>query len=71
MSLALHQDMLVVDVFDDEFVVVLGVDAHDDGFDGGVALDKDTWAEVTHRARHECNTSHTSLCARHLGDRLV
>lgn len=43
MSLALHQYMLVVDVFDDEFVVVLGVDTHDDGFDGGVALDEDTW----------------------------
>lgn len=66
MSLALDQDVLVVDVLDDEFMVVLGVDAHDNGFDGGVALDEDTWGEVIHHARHESSTSHTSLCAWHL-----
>lgn len=35
---ALDQHMLVIDVFDDEVVVVLVVDAVDDGLDGGVAL---------------------------------
>lgn len=36
---AFDQSMLVVDVFDDEFVIVLAVDFVDDGFDARVAFD--------------------------------
>ena len=34
----LDEDMLVVDILDDVYVAVLGVDLHDDGFDGGVTI---------------------------------
>ena len=32
----LDEDVLVVDVLDDVYVAVFGVDLHDDGFDGGI-----------------------------------
>jgi hypothetical protein len=36
--------MLVVNVLDDVDVAILGVDLHDDGFDGGVAVYEYTFA---------------------------
>jgi len=36
---ALDQYVFVVNVFDDDVVMLLGVDLHDDGFDGGIAFD--------------------------------
>lgn len=40
MLLRVHEYMLVVDFFDDEAVLILLVDSHDDGFDGRIALDE-------------------------------
>jgi hypothetical protein len=34
----LDEDVLVVDVLDDVYVAVLGVDFHEDGFDGGITV---------------------------------
>jgi hypothetical protein len=43
MLVSLDQHMLIVDVFDDEFVVVFAVDFEEDGFDRGVAFDEDAF----------------------------
>lgn len=41
----LDEYMLVVNIFDDELVAVVVVDAVDDGLDGRVAFDKNTYGE--------------------------
>lgn len=38
----LYNDVLVVEILND-VVMVVGVDINDDGLDGGVALDEDSW----------------------------
>jgi hypothetical protein len=39
----LNQHMLVVDIFDNEGVAMLLIYPHDDGLDGGIALDQDAF----------------------------
>ena len=39
----LDQNVLLVELLDDVFVVVLAVNVHQHGFDGSVALDERAW----------------------------
>lgn len=41
MLVVLNQDVLVVYLLHDDPVLLFPVDLHDDGFDGGIALDQD------------------------------
>ena len=46
MFLRLNEDVLIVDVFDDEVVVVLIIDAVDDGFDRWIAFNKHAYSAL-------------------------
>ena len=48
MLVALDQHVLVVNVFDDEVVMMLCINFHDDGFDGRIALDEYACIEVSY-----------------------
>lgn len=66
--LGLDQHIFIVNIFDNDVVVVLGVDPYDDGFDGGVAFDENTWGEVIRLAPYHEYASRTRDCTRHLED---
>ena len=52
MFVALDQEVLVVQVFDDELMIVVLVDLLEDCFDGGVAFDQNTCHTSVPNDRH-------------------
>lgn len=54
--------MLIVDIFNDELVAVLVVDADDNGFDGRVTLDEDACANCYSLLLRTESTSYPTSC---------
>lgn len=40
---ALHENVFIIDVFDQELIIVLRVNFDENGLDGRVAFDQHTW----------------------------
>lgn len=52
MFVILDQYVLVVNVYDDNVVMMLQVNLHDDGFDRRIAFDQDAWVGVRVLSRY-------------------
>lgn len=70
--MVLDKHMLVINIFDDELVIVLVVNAVDYGFDGWIAYDEDAFREcywLVASVHYSLRVCLTCCCSRHLEKR--